>query len=329
MPASSVRDLVIKDDDLVVGTHGRAIWILDSMTPLRELAQAAAAERAFLFAPARATRVRWNMFSDTPLPPEEPAGENPPEGAIIDYALTAAAAEVRLEIVDAGGQVVRAYSSRDAGERVDPGSLPYPMYWLRPPHQLSTGRGHHRFVWDLRYPPPRGTHRELSIAAVFRNTGTSPVGPFATPGKYTVRLSVDGRTLDRPLDVRMDPRVEASADDLRVQSELSMSCYRAYERAQTLRDAIDAALAQPGGARQDEAKALRGEGEPGNADVLYDSVTRVDPAQETVVGVQEKLLFVMAVLQSADARPTRQAADAVQELVALVPRLEARWTKTR
>jgi photosystem II stability/assembly factor-like uncharacterized protein len=329
MPASSIRDLVIKDDDLVVGTHGRSIWILDSMTPLRELTQAAAGERAFLFSPARATRVRWNMFSDTPLPPEEPAGENPPEGTFIDYALTAAASEVRLEILDAGGQIVRAYSSRDPAERIDPGTLPYPMYWLRPPRQLSTERGHHRFVWDLRYPPPRGTRRELSIAAVSRNTGTSPVGPFVPPGKYTVRLAVDGRTFERPLEVRMDPRVPASADDLRLQSELSLSCYRAYERVQTLRDAIDAELGKGSAQRQNAAQALRGDGEPGNPDVLYDSVTRTDAARETVVGLQEKLLFVMAVLQSADARPTRQAADAVKELVALVPQLEERWAKTR
>ena len=103
MPATSVRDLVIHEDDLVVGTHGRSIWILDNIAPLRELAQAARAERAHLFGPPVATRVRWNMFSDTPFPPEEPTGANPPDGAILDYYLARPAAEVVVEILDGAG----------------------------------------------------------------------------------------------------------------------------------------------------------------------------------------------------------------------------------
>src|SRR5207249_153744 len=154
MPASSVRDLAIHEDDLIVGTHGRSIWVLDGMSMLREVAQAAQAGAAFLFSPGRATRVRWNMFSDTPLPPEEPTGQNPPDGAILDYYLARDASEVVLEIVDDRGGAVRRYSCRDEPEHVDPPELPYPMYWLRPPQVLSAGRGHHRFVWDLRYAPP-------------------------------------------------------------------------------------------------------------------------------------------------------------------------------
>src|SRR5262245_44401333 len=165
MPASSVRDLVIHDDDIVVGTHGRSIWILDGITPLRELAAAARASSAFLFTPPQATRVRWNMFADTPLPPEEPTGQNPPEGAVLDYYLPAAGGEVTLEIRDGQGTVVRRYSSGDEPVRIDPATLAYPTYWMRPPERLSKDRGHHRFVWDLRYAPPKGARRELSIAA--------------------------------------------------------------------------------------------------------------------------------------------------------------------
>ncbi len=152
MPASSVRDLVIHDDDLVVGTHGRSIWILDGMSVLRELAQARRAQRAFVFTPPIATRVRWNMFSDTPLPPEEPTGQNPADGAILDYYLPRATTEVVLELIDERGGSVRRYSSRDEPERIDSSSLPYPTYWTRPPQRLSTERGHHRFVWDFHQP---------------------------------------------------------------------------------------------------------------------------------------------------------------------------------
>ena len=122
MPASSIRDLVIHENDLVVGTHGRSIWILDGMTPLREIAAAPSAGTPYLFAPGPATRVRWNMFLDTPLPPEEPAGENPPDGAILDYYLKESASRVTLEVLD-GDEVVRKFSSDDAPERLESGLM--------------------------------------------------------------------------------------------------------------------------------------------------------------------------------------------------------------
>jgi len=328
MPASSVRDLAIHDDDLVVGTHGRSIWILDGIAMLRELAQAARATRAFLFTPPRATRVRLNMFSDTPLPPEEPAGQNPPDGAILDYFLAAAASEVTLEIFDARGASVRRYSSRDEPERIDPSTLPYPTYWLRPPQRVANERGHHRFVWDLRYAPPAGTRRDLSIAANYRNTPTSPIGPFVHPGRYTVRLAAGGETVERQIDVRMDPRVAISDADLRLQTDLSLSCYRAYQRAQEIREAIDADVKRQSERREQRA-ALLGSGTPENPDVLYDSITAADPGEETVVGLQQKLLFMLSVLQSADARPTTQAADAGKRLTAALPAIERRWAQLR
>jgi photosystem II stability/assembly factor-like uncharacterized protein len=328
MPASSVRDLVIHDDDLVVGTHGRSIWILDGIAPLRELAAAARASRAFLFTPPLATRVRWNMFSDTPLPPEEPTGQNPPEGAVLDYYLPASSNEVTLEIRDDQNALVRRYSSSDGPERIDPTTLPYPTYWMRPPQALSQDRGHHRFVWDLRYAPPRGARPELAIAAVYRNTGTSPVGPFVHPGRYTVRLAAGGVTADRTIDVRMDPRVTIAAADLRLQTDLSLACYRAYGRLQDLREAIDSTAArQP--ARREQWLALAGSGAPENPDILYESITVVDPSQETVVGLQQKLLFMLNLLQSADARPTSQAVAAAKQLTDTVTALERRWELLR
>ena len=315
MPATSVRDLVIKDDDLVIGTHGRSIWIMDGITPLRDIAAAGgswarAASGPVLFTSPRATRVRWNMFSDTPLPPEEPAGQNPPDGAVVDYHLPRAASRVTLEVVAAHGEVIRGYASDDRPEAVEPTSLPYPTYWIRPPQTLATSAGHHRFVWDLRYAPPPGTRRTHAIAAVHRGTPSAPQGPFVQPGPYTVRLTVDGTVKEQPIEVRMDPRVKISAEDLRRQTDATLACYRAYLDLQRLREAIDAKPASERAALM----ALRGEGEPDDQDVLYGSITSVAAERETIVGLQEKFLFILALLQGADARPTPQALAAIAEL---------------
>ena len=331
MPASSIRDLVVHEDDLVVGTHGRSIWILDNITPLRELAQAAVAARAHLYGPARATRVRWNMFSDTPLPPEEPAGANPPDGATIDYVLARAAGEVAVEILDPRGGLVRRYSSRDAEEPVDASALPYPTYWFRPPQRVQTSAGHHRLAWDLRYAPPPGAARSYSIAAIYRNTPSGPVGPFAHPGRYTVRLTVDGTSSERTLEVRLDPRVTLAPEDLQSQTDLSMAAYRAYTQAQALRDGVDTALARPD-VTADNRRALerlRGAGLPGDADVMYGSISAAPPDQETIVGLQEKLLHMLVLLQAADAKPTAQAREAADRLQQALRGLESRRAALR
>ncbi len=327
MPASSIRDLVLHEDDLVVGTHGRSIWILDNIAPLRELAQAAEVDRAFLFGPPTATRVRWNMFADTPLPPEEPAGQNPPDGAILDYYLARGVADVVLEIVDRRGEVIRTFSSNDPLERVDPNTLRHPTYWIRPPNSLSTEPGHHRFVWDLRHEPPPGARRQFSIAAVYRSTPSAPNGPFVHPGTYTVRLTVDGSVLERPVVVRMDPRVEMSDEDLQLQTDNSMACYRGYLEAQEIREAIDEALADAAlSAPEREAlRALRGAGSPGEPGILYGSIYEAPRDEETVVGLQHKLLFLLKLLQEADARPTSQAVAAVGKLQASLAAVRERW----
>jgi hypothetical protein len=327
MPASSVRDLVIHEDDLVVGTHGRSIWILDNIAPLRELAQAARAARAYLYGPPRATRVRWNMFSDTPLPPEEPAGANPPDGATLDYYLASEARTVVVEVLDGAGAVVRRFSNREPGEEIDPGALPYPAYWFRPPQRIATGAGHHRLVWDLRYPPPRGTARSLSIAAVHRNTPSGPAGPYVHPGSYRVRLTVDGAASERTLDVRMDPRVSISAEDLQAQTDLSLACYRGHGRLQEVRDQIDIVLRSGGldAGRTSALRGLRGDGVPDDPDIMYGSIYAAPDAAETVVGLQEKLLHMLNLLQAADAKPTTQAREAVASLLRTLAALEARW----
>jgi len=329
LPPSSVRDLVIHEDDLVVGTHGRSIWILDDISPLRQLSVASASGTPYLFSPSVATRVRWNMFSDTPLPPEEPTGENPPDGAILDYSLPTAAETVVLEVLDANRDVVRRFSSTDPPEVVDPQTLPHTTYWIRPWQALGTSHGHHRFVWDLRYAPPRGAKRGFSIAAVRERTPSGPHGPFVAPGSYTVRLSVDGQVAEQPLVVRLDPRVALDEADLRLQTELSMRCYEGYNAAQEIREAIDRKMDNVDEARRTALQALRGEGAPGQPDILYDSISVAPDEEETIVDLQYKFLWVLYGLQSADAPPTTQAQDAVKQLEHTLAVLEARWTSMR
>ncbi len=328
LPPSSMRDLVIHEDDLVVGTHGRSIWILDNISPLRSLNEALDAE-VYLFSPPGATRVRDNLFSDTPLPIEEPTGQNPPDGAILDYSLRSPANQVILEILDPSGKMIRRFSSDDEREEIDPDRLAHPTYWIRPHQGLSTASGHHRFVWDLRYPPPPGSRRQFSIAATYRNTPSAPVGPFVHPGSYTVRLTADGVVRERKLQVRMDPRVTIAAEDIRLQTEYSLRCYQAYLKIQTIRDSIDGLLTNGTSRETDEdLRKLRGNGLPSAPDPMYGSITETPSSDETIVGLQRKLLFLLTVFQGADSRPTEQAMKAVATLEGTAEVLAQRYSRT-
>ena len=243
MPATSIRDLVIKDDDLVVGTHGRSFWILDDITPLRQIAAGALDRGLHLFTPARAWRVRWNMNTDTPLPPDEPAGQNPPDGALLHYRLPAAAARVDLAILDAQGEVVREFSTADPVEPPVEGRNT-PDYWLRPHQPLPATAGLHRFAWDLRHAPPAVASYSYPIAAVLGATPRTPQGTLVPPGTYTVRLRADGVERTAPLVVRMDPRVKVPAAGLQLQYTMSRAIERALVR---IAAALGAARAVPAG----------------------------------------------------------------------------------
>jgi len=221
MPATSIRDLTIHDDDLVAGTHGRSFWILDDITPLRQLSAAIAGSEAHLFKPRTAIRVRWNTNTDTPLPPEEPAGQNPPDGAILNYYLKQASDAVAIDVLDAAGKLVRHYSSTDHAAPPE-NDLPYPTYWFRPPQIPLAVEGMHRFVWDLRYSPPEGVDHDYPMTAVYRNTPREPRGPLALPGQYTVKLTVDGKSFTEPLTLKMDPRVKTTPAGLKQQFDLAM-----------------------------------------------------------------------------------------------------------
>ncbi len=321
LPATSVRDLVIHGDDLVVGTHGRSFWILDDVSPLRQSTPEIAAADLHLFSPATATRVRRSIWPDTPLPPEEPAGQNPPDGAIVDYALKARAeVPVTLEFSDSAGRLVRRFSSDDRPEPIDP-ELNVPTYWVRPARTLSAGPGMHRFVWDLRFPSPVVREHEYPISAVPGDTPRGPQGPLVLPGRYTVRLTAGKKTLTQPLTVRMDPRVPAPAAALARQLEVASGISDALRRdAQALEDlrALRAKRRSTDGAARRSASA-----DPASLDAKAAALEGAGP--ESLVGLSERLSVLYAIVESADATPTTQVESAWKELQASLSRALARW----
>lgn len=314
MPATSIRDLVIHENDLVLGTHGRSIWIMDNIAPLRELA-ALNAQQAHLFSPPHAYRVRFNLFTDTPLPPEEPTGQNPPDGAIIDYYLPGDAEEVVLEIMSPEGDLVRRYSSKDEPLEVDSTGLSHPTYWIRPDKILSAQAGHRRFVWDLHYQRPEIANFSYPISAIFRNTAPVPKGPLVHPGTYTLRLSVDGQSMTKEIKVLADPRITASSADLAMQRDYAMRSYRAYLEAAAVMKEMDALLNQNlGSALKQKGMALRGEGAPSEVDIIYGRITANSLERESLVSLQQKLLYVISVIQGADEKPSQASKEAVEML---------------
>ncbi|MFM6926771.1 MAG: hypothetical protein ACKOU7_14780 [Ferruginibacter sp.] len=239
MPATSIRDLVIKDDDLVIGTHGRSFWILDDITPLRQMYNQLMNQPAILFKPQNTYRVRWSMYPDTPVPPDEPAGQNPPDGAIINYYLAGNATNVQLEISDSKGTIIRKYASTDTMYTIPPNNVP--GYWIRPQQILSAGAGAHRFTWDMHY-QPLNVPPSYPISATPVNTAPDPTSPWVMPGVYTAKLTVDagpngeagrGKTYSQSFTVKMDPRVKTSAKDLQLQHDLSLTCYNYIKKCMT------------------------------------------------------------------------------------------------
>jgi hypothetical protein len=180
------------------------------------------------------------MNTDTPLPPDEPAGENPPDGTVLTYWLKRdVSGPVVLEILDASGAVVRRYASTDPVEEIDP-NLAVPTYWVRPPQTVSTKAGLHRFVWDLHWTPLPGGRGGLPMTAIVHNTVPTPTGPWVMPGDYTVRLTVGGTSYTQPLTVGMDPRVKTSREGLRQQFALSKALYDGAFDAQAALDQLRA-----------------------------------------------------------------------------------------
>jgi hypothetical protein len=223
LPVSPVHDLVVKNNDLVIATHGRSFWILDDITPLRQITPEVAGSAAHLFKPATAMRIRPNINHDTPLPPEVSAGENPPAGAVLYYYLKSPAqGGLTLEVLDARGNVIRHYSSND---RIAPPATPpaFPASWIRPPTPISTEAGMHRFAWDLRHTPLPAEIPEYTMSTTFGQPAPlGTPGPQVLPGTYQLRLTAAGQTVAQSVEVIMDPRVQASRADLEKQFALEL-----------------------------------------------------------------------------------------------------------
>jgi len=312
LPATSIRDLVIHGDDIVVGTHGRSFWILDNIAPLRQVNSGVAGADVHFFVPQITYRMRRDNNTDTPLPPEEPAGKNPPDGVMLDYFLRSAANEVEIEIVDSAGKVVHKFSSADKPEADDEKELNIPTYWIRLQQIPSRAPGMHRFVWDLHYPAPESVKHEYPISAIYRDTPRSPLGPAVLPGSYTVKITVNGKSYTQTLTVKMDPRVKASEDDLRRQFELEIGIvkamnqsYDALQQVRDLREQLNAAKVRAKGARlRDiaslEQKVAELEGSEGGWGARFLST----PEGKSLTRLNVGLNTLLAAVDSADTAPT-------------------------
>jgi photosystem II stability/assembly factor-like uncharacterized protein len=202
LPPASMRDIAVHRDDLIVATHGRGFWIIDNITPLRQLSNEVTRANAYLFQPAVAYLLTPGNDNGTPMPRDEPIAENPPFGAVIDYYLKSnVSGPVTIEIIDPAGEVIRKYSSEDKPAPVNLETLNIPAYWVRTPESLSAAAGMHRWIWDLRPTPPP---RPAGGGGGFGRGGA----PLVLPGVYTVKLSVGGKSYSERLLVKADPRAK-------------------------------------------------------------------------------------------------------------------------
>jgi photosystem II stability/assembly factor-like uncharacterized protein len=342
LPNTSVRDLIVKGDDLALATHGRGFWILDDLSALRRLSTEALATPVALLEPQTALRVRFSTYGDTPLPPDEPAGQNPPDGAIVNYLLREPVQGLlTLEISDAAGRLVRRYRSDDPRPApADTGNVP--KYWIRPAPLLAREAGLHRFVWDLHEAPPPSLEPHYPMSAVPEDTPAEPRGPWVLPGRYQVTLiageGAGAQTSATSLTVEMDPRVKTPFAALLAQHSLSRALAEALARnaaatarLRDLRPKLEARLGtwagaspNPAGPLLDELGALSGSPrKPGPA-----SSKKAPAGEQRDLGqTHARLLHLYELAQQADLAPTPQvAANGLQVLAeerALEERVEA------
>ena len=350
MPAISVRDLQLKDDascmcsDLVAGTHGRGFWILDDVSPLRALATKPDTRTSYLVKPQTAVRMRFANNDPTPWAPEIPAGENPPPGAILNYYLPPGSTAAKIEIIDAGGKVIRTYSSTDSVLAPDPALEPeaynrvcqrnpnaphcsVPLYWAAPNIVLSPAPGMHRFIWDMRYDPIQGMTSESEANAVPHRTYFAATAPFAPPGAYTVRLTSGATTSTQALKLVLDPRVKTSTAAMTRISTLSREMY----------DAANAAHAAYTDARRMSAR-LTGAGDaalkaaidsiappPTRAGTGGGGFGAAPSGPATLQSIQTATLAAAMSMQRADAAITARQIDAIEKARAQYKEVMARW----
>jgi photosystem II stability/assembly factor-like uncharacterized protein len=330
MPATSIRDLIVKDNDVVVATHGRSFWILDDMTPLRQLAKSLlsaadlrSAPLVLLYKPAPAYRIRWDVYPDTPVPQEEPVGQNPPDGAIIDYYLKEKVrTAISLDILDSSGKLIRHFSSADTLYKIPLVNIP--LYWIRPQQILSTDTGSHRFLWDMRYIPLNDTPT-YPISAIYGETAPQPTSPWVMPGKYEVRLKANGKQYSQSFQILKDPRIHATTEALQQQHDLSLLCYTDDQKALSALKEINTQIEQLKKLEEKSNEKLKTE--ITELSLRLDEITfgRKRTAALNFVSLDFALRTLFTNLQSADASPTSQTVSAVQSTHAEFEKLWKKW----
>jgi len=336
LPHTAMRDLLVHENDLIVATHGRGFWVLDDITSLRQIDKGIADAGAHLFTPAPAYRVRRNTNTDTPLPPDEPAGENPPDGAIIDYYFAKPpSGAMTLEILDTLGKLVRRYSSADQPELTQSELQKelIPSYWLQPQTTLPAGAGIHRWVWDLRFQSPISTQHEYPIAATPHNTPRYPLGPTALPGEYTVRLTANGQSFKAPLVVKIDPRIKTSSAGLQKKFELEMRLAAAITQSSTavmqarsVQEQLKELSESANGRTKSTAENLKNK----VSDLLdgpKDSdATKSEPALKNNAG---NMIAIYKEVGKTDVEPTNAQSDAFTRTNTDLANLQKRWEEMK
>lgn len=340
LPTVSVRDLQVHGNDLVAATYGRGLWVLDNLSPLRRLDTRTNEAKVYLFPPEAALRVRWDTWPDTPLPADTAAGQNPADGAVIDYYLQSdIAGEIKLEIHDVHGHTVRRYSSAPSAPETLPANAP--EYWFANPPVLSTRAGLHRFAWNLQwdYPAtlPFGFYGRLldyieytlpDHAIAGQTPRHQPPGPYVVPGRYEVVLTVAGQTYRQPLVVKLDPRVQSSQADLQAQLDLAMqmtdgmaSSYKSYNDIASLRLAL--------------AERLKSLGATSGVKDVADAITALDKelgeladGTNTSPGfgsINRDLARYLTMIEGGDTRPAQSARENAAVSCEALRKDLARW----
>ncbi|HET8922159.1 MAG TPA: hypothetical protein VFN26_04095 [Candidatus Acidoferrum sp.] len=331
LPVTSVRDLVVHDDDLVVATFGRSFWVLDDVTPLRQIDSRMAAADVWLYRPATAYRVRPGSDQSTFVPPDEALAANPPDGAVLDYYLKEkAVAPIQLEIFDGEGKLVWRFASDDELHKINPNELAFPSYWMPEPQALSAAAGMHRFVWDLKYP----------LAKSVRSSFYGPSGVWAMPGNYTVKLTANGKSTTQPLTVKLDPRVKKSQEELLRQFELASriasrlgEVSTALQQVSDLRKQIETHKKEAGD-KADVVKVLEELNQKLEAMLETESETGFGVYGLALPGKEPEPLpklvsalnGLMTIVESADAAPTADATTASMAWNAAATETLTRWS---
>jgi photosystem II stability/assembly factor-like uncharacterized protein len=326
LPRTSVRDIEVKGTDLVLATHGRGFWILDDVSPLRQVDDLGVPKTTRLFAPAPAVRLRPEPFAGTPFPKDEPAAPNPPFGAYIDYAIASEpTGAITLVVKSSDGREVRTYSSTDKPSQPDPKVAGFAPEWVDPPTALMATTGLHRFVWPQHFsaPPP------LAGGNAFAN------GVWAPPGRYTIELTVDGKTLTQPLDVLPDPRVKipaaAYAEQFRVAKRIEAARVRVAEASgaarqlqkavTTRRASSDANVRAVLDAFQERLTAVSGDVPATNPS----STSWMPPRQASLGFLSASLDALDLAVEGADAAPSPDAITGLAKIEAMIPAALAAW----